>query len=112
MNTWKLGDRVQTTHRLNKQTWDPETYERFTVEPTRRSNDPISGRTEKRWVPKPFEAEGVIVGHRTVQNNWVDREFEYGSIAVPTKYISAYLVAYDLRKNPVYVLPEHMERTP
>lgn len=106
MNNWKLGDRCQFSHRLNKQIWDPETHKRFTTDGT------FDGATEKRWVPKPFAHEGVIVGHRTVQNNWVDSAGEYLNYAVPTKYISAYLVAYDLRKNPVYVLPEHMERIP
>lgn len=107
MNNWKLGDRCRFSHRLNKQTWDPETHRRFTIDGT------FDGATEKRWVPVPAQHEGVIVGQRTVQNNWVDWiGYDGGSCAVPTKYISAYLVAYDLRKNPVYVLPEHMERTP
>lgn len=110
MSNWKLGDRVQITHRLNKQTWDPETYEKFAISPY--LYDQRIVRQEKRWVPVPAQHEGVIVGHRTVQNNWVDSAGEYLNYAVPTKYISAYLVAYDLRKNPVYVLPEHMERTP
>lgn len=106
MSSWKLGDRCQFSHRLNKQTWDPETYRKFTID------GKYSGATEKRWVPVPAQHEGVIVGQRTVQNNWVDSAGEYLNYAVPTKYISAYLVAYDLRKNPVYVLPEHMERVP
>lgn len=111
MSNWKLGDRVKISHRLNKQTWDPETYEKFAIHPY--PHDQRIIRQEKRWVPVPAQHEGVIVGHRTIQNNWVDWiGDDEGNYAVPTKYISAYLVAYDLRKNPVYVLPEHMERTP
>lgn len=110
MSNWKLGDRVKISHRLNKQAWDPKTYEKFVIYPY--PHDPRITRQEKRWVPIPAQHEGVIVGQRTVQNNWVDSAGEYLNYAVPTKYISAYLVAYDLRKNPVYVLPEHMERTP
>lgn len=107
MNNWKLGDRVQITHRLTKQTWDPETYKPFFVDAGKFGNP-----TEKRWVPIAERHEGVIVGHRTVQNNWVHYDYEYGGSAVPTKYINAYLVAYDMRKTPVYVLPEHMVRIP
>ena len=110
MSNWKLGDRVEISHRLNKQTWDPETFQRFIITPDRIEGS--APRTEKRWVPKPFNAVGVIVGRRTVQNNWVEHDYEYGSSAVPTKYISAYLVAYDLNKNPVHVLPKHMVRVP
>ncbi|MFJ2144375.1 hypothetical protein ACIOJF_03635 [Glutamicibacter sp. NPDC087831] len=106
MSNWKLGDRVEISHRLNKQTWDPETHKKFTT------NGLYSGATEKRWVPIPKKLQGVIVGRRTVQNNWVEHDYEYGSSAVPTKYISAYLVAYNLNKNPVHVLPEHMVRVP
>lgn len=106
MNNWKLGDRVQITHRLTKQTWDPETYERFTIDGR------VTGKTERRWIPRPFTREGVIVGRRIVQNNWVDSADEYINYAVPTKHITTYLVAYDMRKNPVYVLPEHMVRIP
>ena len=112
MSTWKLGDRAQTTHRLNKQTWDPETYAKFTVKPGRAFVAENVVCTEKRWVPVPFEQEVVIVGKRVIQNNWVDYEFDEAALAVPTKYITAYLVAYDMRKNPVYVLPEHMARIP
>lgn len=112
MSNWKLGDRVQISHRLNKQTWDPETYRKFEVKPGRpfEASDVVC--TEKRWVPIPEQLEGWIVGRRTVQNNWVDRCYDEASVAVPTKYISAYLVAYDLNKNPVHVLPEHMVRVP
>ena len=110
MSNWKLGDRVQISHRLNKQTWDPNTYRKFEVTPPH--SEGFAPRVEKRWVPIPEQREGVIVGRRTVQNNWVEHDYEYGSSAVPTKYISAYLVAYDLNKNPVHVLPEHMVRVP
>lgn len=110
MNNWKLGDRVHVSHRLNKQTWDPETYRKFEVATS--NGFGVAPRTEKRWVPKPCALEGWIVGRRTVQNNWVDSAGEYMNYAVPTKYITAYLVAYDLNKNPVHVLPEHMVRVP
>ena len=106
MSNWRLGDRVETTHRLNKQTWDPETHRKFTLDGR------YASRTEKRWVPVDFHQQGVIVGMRVVQNNWVERDSEYGGYAVPTKYITAYLVAYDMRKQPIYVLPEHLVRIP
>ena len=112
MSNWKLGDRVEISHRLNKQAWDPETYEKFTVKPRITFEASNVTVTEKRWVPIPEQREGVIVGRRTVQNNWVDYCFDEQALAVPTKYISAYLVAYDLNKNPVHVLPEHMVRIP
>lgn len=60
MSSWKLGDRCQFSHRLNKQTWDPETYRKFTID------GKYSGATEKRWVPVPAQHEGVIVGQRAI----------------------------------------------
>jgi hypothetical protein len=54
--------------------------------------------------------EGVIVGARTLANGQVS----YGGWDTPTEFsptahFKAYLVAFDMRKNPVYVLPEDLE---
>ncbi|PRA13309.1 hypothetical protein CQ010_01295 [Arthrobacter sp. MYb211] len=102
---------MQISHRLNKQTWDPETHRIFEVDTTPWEK-PGRMVSEKRWTPRPFNREGVIVGMRIVTNNWVSGD-EYGAgLAVATKHITTYLVAYDMRKAPVNVDPEHMVRVP
>lgn len=53
--------------------------------------------------------EGVIVGKRTLSNGntrWLGEDD--GNGYEPTEHFTAYLVAYDLRRKPVHVLPEHI----
>lgn len=72
--------------------------------------------TRKCWVPRDGKAdwcEGVVVGKRTLSDGI--RQWEsyddglFGSSSsggyefTPEESFSAYLVAFDMRKNPVYV---------
>jgi hypothetical protein len=69
----------------------------------------------RRWSSQSYGStqtprEGVIVGVRTLANG----DVEYGGWDAtttfhPTEHFKAYLVAFDMRKNPVYVLPEDLE---
>jgi len=58
---------------------------------------------------QPWEGgEGVIVGKRTLTEGntyWHGESTEY----TPTRSFTAYLIAFDLRRKPVHVLPEHIE---
>lgn len=60
-----------------------------------------------QWAP--VERIGVVVGRRTLSNGYVNQ----GYYDEPTTYhgvhtFTAYLVAFDLRRKPVLVLPEHI----
>ena len=64
--------------------------------------------TKRKWVSKEQELSGIVIGHRYVQEGIVDRGPDYSAF-IPKKYIECYLVAYDLHRKPVHVLPEDME---
>lgn len=54
---------------------------------------------------------GVIVGWRTLSDGRVDRGGYYEpSEYTPTRHFKAYLVAFDMREKPLYVLPEDLTR--
>jgi hypothetical protein len=64
----------------------------------------------KRSWSKPGQLEGILIGIRTLSNGWVT----YGDEFTPTRYeavdhFTAYLIAYDTRRSPVYLLPEDCE---
>lgn len=69
------------------------------------------------WQERRPHKEGVVVGVRYLQNgrqeyakynpNTFDMDGEDRWVVEST--IKAYLVAYDLRKKPVYVFPEHIK---
>ena len=63
------------------------------------------------WPGRPTDGgAGIIVGKRTLSNG--DIHVSYGEDAAtvykPTEHFQAYLVAFDLRRKPVFVLPEHL----
>lgn len=63
--------------------------------------------------PEPAPRTGVLVGVRTLSNgenhyHGYDEPIEYR----PTETFAAYLIAYDLRRKPVLVLPEHTRPLP
>jgi hypothetical protein len=60
--------------------------------------------------PEPLPREGVIVGKRTLS----DGEIDYGGYEDPVTYyperhFTAWLVAFDLLRKPVLVLPQHIQ---
>lgn len=73
--------------------------------------------TVRTWLPTPLAGSGVIVGWRTLSNGTIEAYREndgYGNwIHVSNEwrgsdYFRAYLVAFDLRSKPIFVLPEHV----
>jgi hypothetical protein len=71
-------------------------------------SDYHAGHTERKWVSKEQELDGIVIGHRLVQEGIVHHWPDHIAF-VPKKYIECYLVAYDLHRKPVHVLPEDME---
>ena len=63
---------------------------------------------KRKWVSKEQELDGIVIGHRHVQEGIVDHWPDHIAF-IPKKYIECYLVAYDLHRKPVHVLPEDME---
>lgn len=72
----------------------------------------------KQWTGEAYPGKrndggvGIIVGKRTL----TDGHFSYGYSDEPgdyrpTRHFTAYLVAYDLRRKPVFVLPEHIQES-
>lgn len=92
----------------------------FTRELARRSTDDWSGRIWEPLGEYGEPVEGVIVGKRTLNNGKFENEPAghdggYGFFSGPTvthyvttESFTAYLVAYDLYRKPVYALPEHI----
>ena len=92
MAKYKLGDKVRVQRIIEAEKyWDHET--RY---------------TKRKWVSKEQELSGIIIGHRYVQEGIVGHGPDYNTF-VPENYIECYLVAYDLHRKPVHVLPEDME---
>lgn len=84
---------------------------------TRRREPP----NRRRWVRVadmraeiglPVEpVSGVIVGWRTLSDGRVDfGYYDEPSEYMPTRHFKAYLVAFDMREKPLYVLPEDLTR--
>lgn len=94
MSDYELGQRVTFTHPMRRAC--PFDY---------------SGPYRKEWVPNTVAAptEGVVVGVRTLSNGAVT----YSDVVTyrPSRdgYFTAYLIAYDMRRKPVFVRPEHIE---
>lgn len=60
--------------------------------------------SRRYWTSNPKErTDGIIVGIRTLANGAVDHD-DYGNYFVGNAYFRAYLVSYNLRRAPVYVL--------
>jgi len=70
--------------------------------------DDKARHTKRKWVSKEWELDGIVIGHRYVQEGIVDYWSDHSTFT-PEKYIECYLVAYDLHRKPVHVLPEDME---
>lgn len=88
---------------------------------------PVEGdkyRRDERWrvwkpraypgQPEPAPTPGIVVGVRTLANGPTAHDYEAGTYfeAHRAERFKAYLVAYDLRRKPVLVLPEHLTASP
>ena len=90
MTKYTLGDKVRVKRIIEaKKRWDH-----------------VARHTKRKWVSREQEVDGIVVGHRYVQEGIVGY---WLTPFIPEKYIECYLVAYDLHRNPVHVLPEDME---
>ena len=104
MSGFELGQRVAYTEHLKRRSAGPGEFmgsDRFW------SNGPnLPG--DHRWPG----GEGVIVGKRTLTNGnirWLGED--EGNGYAPVESVTAYLIAYDLHRKPVHVLPEHITAT-
>ncbi len=96
----ELGQKVTFTRTLNR----------------RSRYDWNAHQTVKRWEtfayegePEPEPREGILIGVRTLSNGHVIYHgFEDGSEYVGVHFFKAYLIAFDLRRAPVFALPEHI----
>jgi hypothetical protein len=75
----------------------------------------LSGRYGKEWRKAQWGKRGdvrhgIIVGVRTLVNG--ESQWSYGDEPIvfhPVTYFTAYLVAFDLRRKAVYLLPDDVE---
>lgn len=71
----------------------------------------IAGRekTFHKWrKAKAATTEGVVIGKRTLRNGLLDYFPEEPPIYGAKESFPAYLVAFNMKENPVYVLPEDL----
>jgi hypothetical protein len=112
MSDFTLGQRVRFTRPMKRQSVPLRYVEK--VENYSGAEHKRKLAVNKAWVPNEFsaEAEGIIVGKRTLSNGHHAFEsdgWEGGYwLNEPAEYFTAYMVVSDLRSAPVHVLPEHI----
>jgi monoamine oxidase len=90
------GRNITVTEGLGDRTWERERF------------------INRAWEPDPYapEREGIIIGKRTLSNGhhyWESEGYGEGYwINEPAEHFTAYLIAFDLHRKPVHVLPEHI----
>lgn len=110
MNTLQLGTRVRYKRTLTRKTSygdgvkKLEHYRQWV--PTSEWELQCFGMSAKLW-PEYF-GEGIITGKRTLANGNISY-YDHGSNFVMKEHFEAYIVTFDLRRKPVYVLPEDLE---
>lgn len=72
----------------------------------------------KIWTPEPAfnpwgpdagtVRKGILIGKRTLSEGRVHHDYEDGSDWEADKYVRAFLVAFEMHRKPVFVLPEHL----
>jgi hypothetical protein len=101
MSKLELGQRVTFSHPLHRKYENGKKF--WTDNPFPALIDLYPSHRASREVPR----DGVIVGKRTISNgdllDW--EEGSYGSI----ERFTAYLVAFNLHRKPVYVMPERIK---
>lgn len=124
---FELGEKVTFTQTIEKVRvaggveWHQRGLPARTVYSIDRAASKVKGH--EVWVgeKRPF-SEGIVVGARTL-NDWsVDTEYEGGEYGMGYSYQvvdcipgtgkKAWLVAYDMRRKPVLVLDEHVNKIP
>lgn len=77
----------------------------------RRAHRKQQGRPARTWVPNMYDdtrRTGIVVGIRTLADGEVEYNYDEPTVFYPTRHFRAYLIATDLRRKPVLVLPEDM----
>jgi hypothetical protein len=72
-----------------------------------------AGPRRKQWKRDHWDGrtrKGIYIGKRTLANGKAEFEYEAGVLFVPEEYISAALVVFNERENPVYVDFEDLEK--
>ena len=92
---------------------DPVEFSR-TLRRRRGTEPPFVNRwTPERWhgdtEPLPWK-RGLLIGVRRLANGRVLYGYDEPTVFEPEEYLTAYLVAFHLRRAPVLVLPEHLRR--
>jgi len=95
---YQLGDRVTFTRSLTRRSHSDETWWHLRSWTT----EGYPGQ------PEPEPRLGIVIGVRNLANGRVLCGYEEPTEFHPTEHFRAYLIAYDLRRSPVYVLPEHI----
>lgn len=115
---YEFGDRVTFTRSLHR-----HTVSRQVVSPSE-WGDQHRFRSYKEWTVErwigddnttaPVEPRpGIIIGKRTLANGYLHYEsYEDPITFKPDQHLTAYVIAYDLHRSPVYVLPEHITPAP
>lgn len=106
MSGFELGQRVAYSTHLQRRHARPGEF----LGPEKLwSTHPGPGLEKEQWPG----GEGIIIGKRQLANgNVVYRYDEGGGDFEATERFTAYLVAFDLRRSPVYVMPEHITALP
>jgi hypothetical protein len=63
-----------------------------------------------QWGKRGDLRHGLIIGVRTLSNGTITWFSDEPIVFHPEMYFTAYLIAYDLRRNPVYLLPDDVTR--
>jgi hypothetical protein len=68
-----------------------------------------TGWRSSRW-PSPDPVRGVVVGVRTLSDGRNEYHgYDEPILYCPEEHFEAYLVAYDMRRKPVYVLRDNLK---
>ena len=107
MSGFELGQRVAySTHLQRRDTLPGEfndKYNKFW------STHPGPGLEKEPWAG----GEGIIVGKRQLSNGYVWWPYSEGGAEYQrAESFTAWLVAFDLNRKPVHVLPEHITALP
>ncbi|WP_461169295.1 hypothetical protein [Arthrobacter sp. Z1-15] len=107
MSDFQLGQRVTYSEHLRRR--EAGTGE-FGLRPDRLWSSNAGHFSGEGWEEHRWPGgEGVIVGKRTLSNGTANWLGDGGTEYVPTWHFTAYLIAHNLHRKPVYVLPEHIE---
>lgn len=100
MNEYQLGQRVRYSTHIQRRHSRPGEF----LGPNRIWSTHAGPGMED----KPFKGgEGIVIGKRTLTHGNTTYWGDYSEYT-PAKTFTAWLVAFDLRRKPVHVLPEHI----